>query len=109
MTTIQDVDIRLVLGEMTSTAGKMYWWKGGGDTGHTLEEAVGLYASVPEGEVALTADDIPTEGEIIEWWEWYQLDLATTPHVPTAEEEATSLRERVATLEELILLLYEIQ
>lgn len=106
MTNIRDVDIRLVLGEMTSTAGKMYHWKGSGGTGHTLEEAVALYERVPAGDVALTAEDMPTEGEIIEWWEWYQLDLATTPTVPTAEEEAISLRARVATLEELILLLY---
>lgn len=74
MTTIQECDIRLVLGRIRP--GAAYGWRGsGGDDGHTME--------VVEWRDQATMK--PTEGAVIADWDVYKGE----------EQEATNLRQTI--------------
>lgn len=74
MTTIQECDIRLVLGRIRP--GAEYGWRGDGDTGHTME-AVDWRDS---------ATQKPTETEVLTEWGLYQAEEAAR-QVESAQEE----------------------
>lgn len=62
MTTIRDVNIRAVLNALRP--GLEYHYKGAGDTGYTLEEAI--------GDIRTPDATLPTEAEIIAKWDEMQ-------------------------------------
>lgn len=91
MTDIRDVEIGAVLGRLRT--GKRFHYKASQPSGYTIEEAIGFDTHAPEGELLLTAEDMPSEAEIIAEWELMMTPVAMPP----------TMDERIEVLEAFIL------
>lgn len=91
---IQDVELQVAIALMRP--GRRFHFAGAQATGNDMS-AIVIEDRAPEGEKLLTKEELPSESEVIAFWEKYVAERDAQNNTP---EDEKSIDERIKQLEE---------